>query len=419
MIRHNKKAFVIVDAYATGRFLAPYINANGYTCIHIQSCNPVIAVYWASFSREHFIDNLIYSNNLPELVNYLKSYDIKGIIPGAETGVLLADLLNEALDLPTSNGTKVSLARRDKFQMVQRLESCGVRYARSFKSHYLKEILEWAGQYNLFPMVIKPLTSSGSHGVKICNTLEEITCAFNEIMHQGDFFNEPNQAVLIQEFLNGQEYIVNTVSYQGRHHVVDIWRKYKILESGIPINDYSELVHPDELIYSQLSAYISDVLNALEIKFGAGHSEIMVTNSGPVLIETAARLAGSIDPSAVMEALGENQVIRLLQSYMNPPLFLQTFNTQQQPRPARHIFFISPVSGLIHQSPQLQAMTELASFHSIFFRFNKGSQLLKTSTLADFPGFCYLIADTKEQIEKEYRMLRQAEKTLYTNMLAE
>lgn len=34
-MRFNKKAFVIVDGYSTGRFLAPFINANGYSSIHI------------------------------------------------------------------------------------------------------------------------------------------------------------------------------------------------------------------------------------------------------------------------------------------------------------------------------------------------------------------------------------------------
>ncbi|TAK77191.1 MAG: biotin carboxylase, partial [Gammaproteobacteria bacterium] len=93
-MKYNKKVFVIVDAYTTGRFLAPYLNANGYSCIHVQSREQVIPVYFATFNRENFVDNLIFRDNITEITRYLQFYDIKAIIPGAETGVMLADKLN-------------------------------------------------------------------------------------------------------------------------------------------------------------------------------------------------------------------------------------------------------------------------------------------------------------------------------------
>src|SRR5579872_744047 len=133
-MRFNKKAFVIVDAYTTGRFLAPYLNANGYTCIHVQSREPVISVYLATFVRENFVENIVYNGDLQLLLDNLKSFQIKGVIPGAETGVLLADQLAEALNLNTSNGTVISLARRDKFEMVNQLAKRNVPHAKSYKT---------------------------------------------------------------------------------------------------------------------------------------------------------------------------------------------------------------------------------------------------------------------------------------------
>jgi len=159
-MRFNKKVFIIVDAYTTGRFLAPYLNANGYACIHIQSREDVISVYLATFVRENFVDNLIYQGDLQELLNQLNHYEIKGIIPGSETGVLLADELTEVLNLPTSNGTKASLARRDKYEMVNQLAKNNVKHAKSFKSNKLSEILDCAKQWNRYPIVIKPLSGS-------------------------------------------------------------------------------------------------------------------------------------------------------------------------------------------------------------------------------------------------------------------
>lgn len=416
-MRFNKKVFVIVDAYTTGRFLAPYLNASGYSCIHVQSRDPVISVYMSTFVRENFIDNLVFNGDINYLLEKLKPFQVKGVIPGAETGVMLADQLSEALNLETSNGTKVSLARRDKFEMVNQLAKYSVPHAKSFKSDNLEELLSWAKQNSVFPVVVKPLASSGTFGVRVCYTLEEVKQAFENILHQANVFNEKNTSVLIQQFLNGQEYIVNTVSYDGKHKTVDIWRKFKMLVNGIPINDYSELVSPLEPIYEKLSSYMMKVLDALEIKFGAGHSEVMATDSGIILIETAARLAGSIDPSAVADSIGDNQVSCLLRSFINPNEFLNSNIVGEQRKYTRHIFFISPTEGIVKKSPNMLSIINLPSFHSVSFRFDQGDQLLKTTSLADFPGFAYLVADTQDQLEKDYKELRDVEKSLYSEML--
>jgi biotin carboxylase len=416
-MRFNKKVFVIVDAYTTGRFLAPYLNANGYSCIHIQSRNSVIPVYLATFSRENFINNLIFNGDLNVLLENLKPYQIKGVIPGAETGVMLADQLSEALNLETSNGTKVSLARRDKYEMVNQLTKFNVPNAKSYKTANLNEMLAWLDQHKTLPVVIKPLASSGTFGVKVCHNSQEMVQAFQNIINEGNVFNEINSEVLIQQFLKGQEYIVNTVSYAGTHQTVDLWRKYKSLSSGTPINDYSELVNINEAVYTVLSSYIGKVLDALEIKYGAAHSEVMMTSDGPILIETAARLSGSIDPSAIIEAIGDNQVARLIKSYISPSEFLKNQFVQEQKKHARHVFFTSPIDGIAKNSPNFKPIIDLPSFHSISFRFEKGDTLVKTTSLADFPGFIYLVADTEDQLNKDYKAFRQLEQMLYADML--
>lgn len=45
---------------------------------------------------------------------------------GCEPGVGLADILAEALKLPTANGTALSKARKDKAEMQEQLRRCGV-----------------------------------------------------------------------------------------------------------------------------------------------------------------------------------------------------------------------------------------------------------------------------------------------------
>jgi biotin carboxylase len=237
-------------------------------------------------------------------------------------------------------------------------------------------------------------------------------------MSSGNVFNEKNLDVIAQKFIKGQEYIVNTVSYNGRHHITDIWRKYKRNLNNVPVNEYSEIVFPSEPCYQQLKDYVFQVLNALEIKFGAGHNEVMMTTDGPILIETGARLAGSIDPSAVTEAIGSNQVNALLNIYLNPTAL--TSNAKQDSeikKYIRHVFFISKTAGRIIHEPDLSPILNLPSFHSMAFRPQKNDLLEVTSTLVNFPGFFYLVSTSKEQLEADYISFRQQEDILFQSLL--
>lgn len=416
-MRFNKKIFVIVDAYTTGKFVAPLINANGYSCIHLQSSKEIIPAFSSTFVESNFIKNIVYDGMISSVVKSLLDFEVIGVIPGTETGVILADLLSNSLGLCTSNNLQLSEARRNKYAMVNCLVKNAIPHAKSFQSNRLEEILQWVEGHGKFPVVIKPLSSAGSDGVKICNNTSEIISAFNAIMNARDVFNEINATVMVQQFLDGQEYIVNTVSYEGKHKVTDIWRKFKNKVNGIPVNDYAEIMNPSESDYSLLPAYIFKVLDALGIQFGAGHSEVMMTKDGPILIETAARLEGSIDPSAVNEAIGNNHVSCLVNSYLNRDDFLQSHSTISNIKKyARHIFLVSAHSGIITKQPNLKSIINLPSFHSLSFRYELGDDLVKTTSLADFPGFVYLVSADKQQIEKDYQFIRESEKTLYLDI---
>src|SRR5438445_4825252 len=182
-MRFNKKVFVIVDAYTTGRFVAPLINANGYPCIHIQSSKEIIPAFMPTFIKGNFIKNIIYDGDIRSVVECLSNFEVIGVIPGAETGVILADLLGNSLGLYASNNLQLSNARRNKYEMVNCLMKHEIPHAKSFRSIHLDEILQWVEVHEKFPVVVKPLSSAGSDGVKICNNMSEVLNAFNAIMN--------------------------------------------------------------------------------------------------------------------------------------------------------------------------------------------------------------------------------------------
>ena len=110
--------------------------------------------------------------------------------------------------------------------------------------------------------------------------------------------------ILLQEFAHGTEYIVNTMSREGKHFITDVWHydKVPIGNKGNAYNFAALVRHPNETEKSLLS-YTVKVLDALGFRYGPSHTELMLTPKGPRLIETAARPMGGFFPADLMRRI--------------------------------------------------------------------------------------------------------------------
>lgn len=418
----NTQIIVIVGAYSTGQYLAPAFISKGYQCIHIQPGATISSFYLDSFRPHDFINNLVWDGDDESIIQQLSKFDIKAVIPGSEIAVLLADSLSQKLSLPTTNDPSLSIARRNKYEMQKALERAGIHSIPVFKSTQCEAIFNWLKIQDIqCPVVIKPLASAGTDGVNICQNLEEVRLAFNRLIDTVSALGEYNNELLVQPYIHGVEYVVNTVSSNGKHYVTDIIRVNKITINASPVYDYAELLSPVEhvALYELLSAYVKTVLDALGIQFGAGHSEVMLVNETiPVLIETAARPIGGIDLSAYTESLGYNHVSMIAESYINPDHFHKILRPEHQlPLRKRLLctFMISPIHGEICNLPELAAIKNLPHVHSIFMK-TRGI-LEKTSTLINCPGFINSLGNNRDELMQQHQKIRQYEQRLFSQMI--
>lgn len=130
----------------------------------------------------------------------------------------VSDALSESLGL-LSNGTHIP-QRRDKKIQQELVNAAGLRSVRQAGGKTVSEVEEFL-HTEPYPIVVKPVESAGSDGVKLCHTYEEATQHFDLLMHsQRKVGHRDGAAVLCQEFLRGTEYVVDTVSRDGIHKVV-------------------------------------------------------------------------------------------------------------------------------------------------------------------------------------------------------
>lgn len=419
-----KKVIVIVDAFSTGRFLAPQFIAYGYQCVHVRSSLFISNAFASGYVSSNFIKEIIFET-VTQTLKELSPYTVKLIIPGTESGVSIADILAHALGFK-GHDPENRVLKRNKFTMAERLKQFGIPHIDQLKTDNLATATTWYKNKQYDTVVVKPLSSAGADGVTICTSNQELQTAFKSLLNTQNIFNETNLEICVQEYLKGTEYIVNTVSLDGQHFVTDVWRIFKMDIQGKPLCDYSEYVARDDPICKRLTEYIQAVLTAFQINTGPIHSELIVTQDrGPILVDLGIRLEGAIDLSVLIDNLGYNQLSVAVEAWLNPSMFQARLsnpnlsNNLTKPVLIRHIYLYSNVSGTIREydNENFKKITNLPSFCSLYFSYQKNQTLETTVDLLTSPGYVYLVADSNEKLKADYKKIRNFEKSLYLEIL--
>jgi len=372
------RTVVMVDVYAPTMRLAQAFADAGCAVVRLRSTPEVPDVYRAPGGDAGdglFADTIVHQGDVDLTLKLVAEHAPVAVVTGGELGVELADRLSEALGL-TSNGTALSAARRDKYLQIETVRAAGLRATRQLSVTDAAQLTRWHEALG-GPIVVKPVRSAGNDGVAFCDTPQEAIAAYRAVKGARNIFSLRNDAVVAQEYLAGSEYVVNTVSRDGRYRATDVWRYTKISANGVRDRiSGAVLVPPTAPEWGQLVGYAGDVLDALQVRHGPAHHEIMLTDDGPCLVEVGVRLCGADTAAQALLAAGESQVERTVQAYLDPEAFLADVD---RPRTVhRHVamaFLTSPVSGTLRGYPLLDQVRAVESCHEIQVGVEPGGHL--------------------------------------------
>ena len=129
-----------------------------------------------------------------------------------------------------------------------------------------------------FPCIVKPVHGSGKRGVWFAQCQEDL----DRIKLHADY--DLGEDALAEQFIEGKEYSVESLSYHSKHYVVQITEK---ISDGAP--HFVELAHhqpaliPDDC-KERLTIAINDILTAVGYTNGASHIEVKVTKDGGIYL---------------------------------------------------------------------------------------------------------------------------------------
>lgn len=139
-----------------------------------------------------------------------------------------------------------------------------------------------------YPVIVKPSDRSGSRGItRLSNPdglLDALASAWDESFCK---------IALVEEFLEGDEFSVECMSWEGMHHVLQITRKFT---TGAP--HFIETAHLEPALLSdeecaRVERVVTHALDTLGVQQGASHAELKINGRGePWIVEIGSRMGG-------------------------------------------------------------------------------------------------------------------------------
>ena len=422
---------IIVQCMSTGKNYVQDIIDRNYNPIILEmkafGDSEEALVYHEEVKAEYdLIENefdLIYEKDTyEETLEMVREYNPLLIVAGTEDGVILATRLANDLDLlcnPIENIDALTL----KDEMQNKLAENGIRSIKGKVVRSVEEAIEYYEEEGFHGVVVKPVYSAASVGVRLCSNRQEMIEAVKEVFNlTGVYGNDLNELV-IQERINGQEYVVNTVSCDGVHRVTMIWKynKIKTAEGG-NVYDYDETINELGIGEAELVEYAYDVADALGVKYGPVHGEYMIDEKGPVLIEVNCRPhGGDLDAKFLDRISGQHETDSALDSYLNPEKFnLERLKGYRLFAHGVVKTFIVPKNLIARSSPMNSIGVNLKSFFKTGLNSIQSPQTFsKTQDLETAGGTVYLAHEDPNQLQQDVDFLRDIEKRAFQLVLSE
>ncbi|MDN3295059.1 ATP-grasp domain-containing protein [Streptomyces ficellus] len=332
------------------------------------------------------------------------------VIAASEYGVLLADALAHELGLDHHRPEQAA-ARRDKQLMVRALEAAAVPAARTRSVGTERELAQALDEVPGYPVMVKPRDSAGSDGCTICHTRQEALDAYRATAHRTNLMGGRNDHVLIQEFLTGTQYIVNTVSMAGRHLLTEVYAERIDRTEGAPVLRHiisRPTLTPAE---ADMADYVFRCLDALGIREGAAHTEVMLTAHGPRLIEVNSRIMGpSLAPDPYHAAFGYSHQHLVAERFLRPDDFARRFETPYGAARAVAKIFLRPHrAGVLLAADGVRTLRRLPGFHSIDRLPVVGEPLRDRHLTTGACGIAYLVHEDEDLLRHSLDVVHDME----------
>ena len=290
----------------------------------------------------------------------------------------------------------------DKFQMKQRFMEGDVPCAKGRLVKSVSEVEDFE-----YPVIIKPRDNSGSRGVKLCRNKEELEASMSEALEVSKL-----DTVLVEEFIDGPEYSIESLHHDGKSEVIQFTEK-KTTE--FPYNVELGHIQPaniSEENKQKIREIIFKIGKALNFENCPSHTELKINERGIFVIETSPRLGGDYITSTLTPlSTGVNLEDELLKISLGESI-------NPQPKAVQYSgvrFFSFDEGSVIKHVPNEELVKGWPHVVGFSFNLQKGEKVHQITSSLNRYGHITLIAGNRESIDDAFEKYEKTikEKCLY------
>lgn len=318
--------------------------------------------------------------DIPKVLNAARKYNIDGILTiASDMPVRTVARVAQTLDLPGLD-IPTSFNATDKAMMREALKSGSVpipkfAYTNNYQN-YLKFIKPFKGKF-----IVKPVDNSGSRGVFLVEKKEDIEIAYNHSKS-----NSRNGVIIMEEYMEGDEVCVESVTINGETHVIAITDK---ITTGSPyfveMGHTQPSSHPIE-IQEQIIDITKKAIKAIGIQNGPSNTEVKITKDGVKVVELGARLSGdNITTDLVPLSTGVDMVKAAIDSSLGiiPDI-------EKKYSKAAAVRYFSSKEGVLKKIKGINKVNKVPEVKNVFFTKKEGEKISTIESSSERMG-CFII----------------------------
>ena len=335
---------------------------------------------------------------------FARTYPVDAVVGVDEDTAVAAAVISRALGLP-HNPVHATIAARHKATMRRLLAEAAVPSPGHRVFDRDADPAEAALRVR-FPCVLKPTFLAASRGVIRANGPEEFVAAWARIRR---LLGDPEVAskggaaareILVEDFVPGSEVAVEGLLREGNLKVLALFDKPDPLDG--PYFEETIYVTPSRLsgrLQDRIAQVASHGARALGLRDGPVHAELRLNESGPWLIEMAARSIGGLCSRTLRFGTG----LSLEELILRHALQIEMPVPERERRAAGVMMIPIPRAGALEEVRGVTEARAVADIEEVTISAHIGQTLVPPPEASRYPGFIFSRAATPERAEAALR----------------
>ncbi len=203
----------------------------------------------------------------------------------SDLATITVNYVAEKLNLPC-NPYKITKQCTNKYEMRKQMKKHNIRTPGFIKVNLDCENIDIKDLK--FPMIVKPTDRSGSRGITKIFSEKDLNTAIKKANKESF-----EKSAIIEEYIEGDEYSCECISYKGKHYFLAFTKKYTTGSPNFIETGHMEPADIEFKYQKSIKEEIFSALDALGIVNGASHTEFKINKDGNIgIIEIGARMGG-------------------------------------------------------------------------------------------------------------------------------